>query len=102
MRKISLVLASTAGLALLAGAAAAPAAAQIRLDLGFGPSTYYQPYNGYNQRYDGYRPYYGYNNGYYAYRPYDGYNNGYYSRPYGYPTYNSYGNYYNSPGYYGR
>jgi len=88
MRKLSMILATTAGLGLLGGAAAVPALAQVRLYIGtplYVP--YYQPY-GYNSR-----PYY--------YQPY---NEPRYNR-YGntYPYYNQYSYpYYSSPGYYGR
>jgi len=95
MRKLSLLLASAAGLALIAGTAATPALAQIRLGIDLGPPTYYRPYNGYNNGYNS-RPYY---DPYYGTYPNQGYNT------YPYPSYNPYyGRYdrYNYPGYYGR
>jgi hypothetical protein len=81
MRKLSMALVAAAGLTLLAGAAAAPAIAQVRLEIGVGPHSYYGnqgTYYGYNNR-PYYAPYY--------YQPY------YNPRPgIVYPYYNQYSN----------
>ena len=99
MRKLSIALTAAAGLVLVAGAAAAPALAELRVTIG--PPTYYQP---------NYGNYYGYNTGRY-YSPYYGiYRNrsyNYYSYPYYAPNYAPYSgrynrNYYNSNGYIAR
>jgi hypothetical protein len=74
MRKLMLVLATTAGLALLACASATPALAQVSLDVNIGPPTY-----GHN-----YGRYYGYNS--------RSYNTPYYYSPYSNPGYNTYSN----------
>ena len=94
MRKLSMALVAAAGLTLVAGAAASPALAQVRLDIGIGPQQYY----GYQGTHYGYstRPYYAP----YYYQPY------YNPRPtYSAPYYNQYSNpYYHHtyPGTYGR
>lgn len=95
MRKLSIALTAAAGLALVAGVAAAPALADLRITIG--PPSYYQPYYGNTYGYSS-RPYY-YSPNYGTY-PNRGYNT------YSYPNYAPYPNRYNNnyyyPGYYGR
>jgi hypothetical protein len=102
MRKLSIALTAAAGLALVAGLAAAPALAELRITLG--APSYNQPYYGYQPNYG--TNYYGYNRPYYT--PYYGTypNQGY--TTYSYPNYAPYSssynrNYYSSfPGFFGR
>ena len=93
MRKISLVLAGAAGLALIATVVAGPALAEVRFGINFGPPSYYQP----NYGYYGYDSY-GYNNRSY-YTPYYGY---YQDHPYGNSNHYRYSQHNDYPGYYGR
>ena len=59
MRKLTFVLMAVAGFALVAGAGAAPASAEVRINIGPPayyvppppPPPYYSPYYGYNQPY---------------------------------------------------
>ena len=101
MRKLSIALTAAAGLALVAGAAAAPALADLRIT--FGEPNYYQPYYGYQPNYG--TNYYGYNTRPY-YSPYYGTypNRGY--TTYSYRNYAPYSGRYDQnyyyPGYFGR
>jgi len=99
MRKLSIVLLTAASLALVVGAAAAPALAEVRFGINIGPPSYYTP---------SYGNYYGYNSQPY-YDPYHGNypNRGYntYSYPYSAPNSAPYSGRYNRhyyPGYYER
>lgn len=90
MRKLSLILAATAGLGLLSGAAAVPALAQVSLY--FGTPNYYTPH---------YQPYGYYSRPYYA-PYYQRYNEPRYNRN-GHQYYNYYSNpYHRYPGHFGR
>ena len=94
MRKTSLILASTAALALVAAAAATPALSQTRWTIEIGPPSYYQPYQSDNYGYYS-RPYYTPDYGTYPNQRYN---------TYSYPTYPNYAPYgrYSDHGYFGR
>jgi hypothetical protein len=96
MRKLSIALTAAAGLALVAGVAAAPALADLRITIG--PPTYYQPnygtYYGYNTR-----PYYSPSYRTYPNRRYNTYPN--YAPNYA-PYSRRYDRNYYYPGYFGR
>lgn len=98
MRKISLLLAGAAGLAVVAGAVASPALAQVSFGIDIGPPSYHQPYRG-RHGYNSYRyNSYGYNTRPF-YAPYYGYNQPY---TYGNPNYYQYNRNHDYPGYYSR